>query len=962
MNARMLVRTLVLSVTLTATFAGSAHAAPTVPGFERFGRSESAETLEVGLLLFGELGCVACHAASESHTPHLSAPHPPRLGGEATAVGRRLRPEWIATYLSDPHAAKPGTTMPQMLAGLADGEREETVEALTHFLAGTGEFDTSGVPGGGEARADEGRRLYARVGCQVCHGPLDGQATLPDQRPLGDIAARWSPAALDTFLADPLQTHPGGRMPHVPLSDDQRRHLVAALVGGLDGDASVPDVVAFEGRSWKKLVDALPDLDTLGEPDTAGPVRRFDIFDFAGADEGLVIVLDGFLHVPRGGRHRLFLSSDDGSRVTVGNTMVVDYDGIHPAGERTGEIDLPAGVHPIRVEYFEAAGQQSLNLEIAAPGRPRQSALALITPSPDGTPLAAAPVDDPDAFTVDARLALQGAAAFRTHGCVACHTDGTLAAPDLLDAKVRDWQAQPLTGLGNLDAGCVAASPNPSLPHFNLDDAQRAALAIAIRWLNSDAAQTPPEPAARLAHLLTASNCVACHARDGRGGVLPVGTPVDEDGEPILRDPARDRLFRSFVEELGDEGRLPPTLDGVGDKLRPEFLQEVLREGGRDRQQTMATRMPAWEPGLANEVATLLAADAKTEVTLPDLENFSDATVLEQGRHLSGSRTLGCIKCHSFGGEKGQSLGVIDMTRFPKRLRHEWFLAYVEDPQRFRPGTRMPASWPMGASFYPDVLDGTAAGQIESIWRYVGSANPRPPIGAGANTIELVASEKPLFYRNFIEGAGPRAIGVGFPERANIAWDAERFRLALAWRNAFIDAGRHWTGRGSGWQPPLGDGVITPDASATVALLPAIDATWPESPPRERGGRFLGYKVDEQGRPTFTWSCDGLTVNESLTASEVNQQPQLSRALSVRGDVEGLAMFRAARGREIREGQDGWWRIDNTWNVRLSGDGLAGPSVIPVEGAVELRAAIRHRSDTPSLFLEEISWHTPNGN
>ena len=107
------------------------------------------------------------------------------------------------------------------------------------------------------------------------------------------------------------------------------------------------------------------------------------------------------------------------------------------------------------------------------------------------------------------------------------------------------------------------------------------------------------------------ANCVACHARDGRGGVLPEGSPVDEDGEPILREPARDALFTSFVQELGDEGRLPPTLDGVGDKCRPEFLQEVLTGGGRDRQQTMATRMPAWEPGLASEIAGLLALDPK---------------------------------------------------------------------------------------------------------------------------------------------------------------------------------------------------------------------------------------------------------------------------------------------------------------------------------------------------------------
>lgn len=959
MTARMLVAT----TALVAAFAGVAEAAPTVPGFERFGRGSNANEVEAGLLLLGELGCVHCHTASDHHAAHLTAPRPPRLGGEQTAVGRRLTPEWIATYLADPHAARPGTTMPQMLAGLDDAERAATAEALTHFLASTGEFDTSGVSGGENARRSEGRRLYRQVGCEVCHGPLDGKPTLPDQLPLGDVAARWSPAALDAFLADPLSTHPSGRMPQVPLSDDQRRHLVAALVGGLSGGMPVPDVVAFEGRAWQTLVDTLPDLDTLGEPDVAGPVRSFDIFAFAGAEEAVVIALDGFLHVPRAGRHRFFLSSDDGSRVTVGDRVVVDYDGIHPAGERTGEIDLPAGVHPIRIEYFEAAGQQSLNLEIAAPGSPRQSSLALITPSPDGTPVAATPAEDPDAFLVDADLARQGALAFEQHGCRACHAE-ELAAAVLTrrSGPVRDWRGTPLASLGTSDAGCLAAAPQAGLPHYNLDGAQRKALTAAIHWLTSEAAAAPPDDTTRLSRLLTASNCLACHARDGRGGVLPVGTPVDEDGEPILREPARDALFTSFVQELGDEGRLPPTLDGVGDKCRPEFLREVLREGGRDRRQTMATRMPAWQPELADEVAELLARDATTSVPLPTLADFSEAVIHEQGRHLSGSRALGCIKCHSFGGEKGQSLGVIDMTRFPKRLRHEWFLAYVEDPQRFRPGTRMPASWPMGVSFYPDILDGTAAGQIESIWRYVASANPRPPIGAGANTIELIASDTPVFYRNFIEGAGPRAIGVGFPEKANIAWDAETFRLALAWRNAFIDAGRHWTGRGSGWQPPLGDGVVSPDEATAVAVLPAIDAAWPADAPRSRGGRFLGYRLDDTGRPTFAWTCDRLTVEEAVTASSEFGQPRLSRAVSVSGSPEGLVVFRAARGAEIRDLGDGWWRVDDAWNVRLSGDALTRPAVMLVDGAMELRATVRHRSGSESLFLEEISWHTPNGN
>ena len=65
----------------------------------------------------------------------------------------------------------------------------------------------------------------------------------------------------------------------------------------------------------------------------------------------------------------------------------------------------------------------------------------------------------------------------------------------------------------------------------------------------------------------------------------------------------------------------------------------------------------------------------------------------------------------------------------------------------------------------------------------------------------LVVKQEPIVYRNFITGAGNRGIGVGYPERAHLAFDANDLRLAMIWQGAFMDARRHWTGRGEGFEP-----------------------------------------------------------------------------------------------------------------------------------------------------------------
>ena len=46
---------------------------------------------------------------------------------------------------------------------------------------------------------------------------------------------------------------------------------------------------------------------------------------------------------------------------------------------------------------------------------------------------------------------------------------------------------------------------------------------------------------------------------------------------------ARNTFFETTQPEMGDEGRVPPPLDGVGAKLQPEYLKQILDKGAQDR-------------------------------------------------------------------------------------------------------------------------------------------------------------------------------------------------------------------------------------------------------------------------------------------------------------------------------------------------------------------------------------------
>lgn len=81
----------------------------------------------------------------------------------------------------------------------------------------------------------------------------------------------------------------------------------------------------------------------------------------------------GWLSVPSTGLWTISSASDEGSRVTIGTSVVVDHDGVHDFTERSGAIALAAGVHALTVDYFERSGLAGLVLSWQGPSVAKQA-------------------------------------------------------------------------------------------------------------------------------------------------------------------------------------------------------------------------------------------------------------------------------------------------------------------------------------------------------------------------------------------------------------------------------------------------------------------------------------------------------------------------------------------------------------------------------------------------------------
>jgi hypothetical protein len=101
-------------------------------------------------------------------------------------------------------------------------------------------------------------------------------------------------------------------------------------------------------------------------PSTGGVFAGSGLADFVGA------VFEGWFDAPSSGFYTFFCESDDGSKLFVGDTLVVSNDGLHGMVEKSGVVGLAKGRHKVRIEFFERGGGAGVIARYSGMGAAKQ--------------------------------------------------------------------------------------------------------------------------------------------------------------------------------------------------------------------------------------------------------------------------------------------------------------------------------------------------------------------------------------------------------------------------------------------------------------------------------------------------------------------------------------------------------------------------------------------------------------
>jgi cytochrome c2 len=300
--------------------------------------------------------------------------------------------------------------------------------------------------------------------------------------------------------------------------------------------------------------------------------------------------------------------------------------------------------------------------------------------------------------------AASGARLVAALGCQVCHDARARSAsdaPPLERLERADWSA----------SGCAARGGSTGrAPDLDLEAGDRQALwALRAAGLEALGRECLAEAGEELIHAL---RCTACHERDGEPSTWSL---VAAETDPFASPEAPAVAVQSR-----------PSLTFTGEQLEEAWLRDLL--SGRLPYTTrpwLEARMPVFRAGAAAIARGLILEHGSRPGNVP-----AGATPPRDapagGRLIGAAGGFSCVTCHPVGTEPAlmtHHFGAINLVHARARLRPEFYIRWMRNPQRIAPLTAMPAYADDSGTATPlaEVLGGDAARQFEAIWDYLGT-------------------------------------------------------------------------------------------------------------------------------------------------------------------------------------------------------------------------------------------------
>ncbi|MFQ5657076.1 MAG: c-type cytochrome [Candidatus Methylomirabilales bacterium] len=174
-----------------------------------------------------------------------------------------------------------------------------------------------------------------------------------------------------------------------------------------------------------------------------------------------------------------------------------------------------------------------------------------------------------------------------------------------------------------------------------------------------------------------------------------------------------------------------PNLSFEGEMVRPEWLFAFLKNPTRIRP-AIRGRMPDFRLS-DREALALTKYLMSLRDGLPEppaalrYRGKPNAKFVAAAKKMTGKDYFDCFSCHLLkdrkpGGKRED--WAPDLNRIRHRFRPDFFLKWLVDPNRYRPGTKMPEFFPDQESGPDDILDGDELKQMAALRDYLMSLGP----------------------------------------------------------------------------------------------------------------------------------------------------------------------------------------------------------------------------------------------